>query len=48
LKFGEGLERDRETEFVETADIAAGSALGVASVEVVLAEFAIGGVCENM
>jgi hypothetical protein len=25
LKFGEGLEKDRETEFVETADIAAGS-----------------------
>jgi hypothetical protein len=28
LKFGEGLEKDSETEFVETADIAAGSLRG--------------------
>src|SRR5947209_15030395 len=45
LELGEGLEKDREAEVAQAADIAAGSALGVAFVEVVLAEFAVPGFC---
>src|SRR6516225_6402196 len=39
------LDEDGEAEVAEPADVAAGGALGVAPIQVVLAELAIGGVC---
>src|ERR1700757_4946443 len=42
LKLREGLQKDGEAEVAETADIASGGPLGVAFVEVVFAEIAIG------
>jgi hypothetical protein len=45
LQVGQRLEKDSEAEVAQTADIAPCRPLGVAFVEVVLAELAVGGVC---
>src|SRR5262249_2326078 len=39
------LDEDREAEVAEPADVAAGGALGVAPIQVVLAKLAIGAIC---
>src|SRR6266436_10349710 len=44
LRLARGFENDRETEVLEAADISAGGALGVAEVEIVLAELPVRGV----
>jgi hypothetical protein len=45
LELGPGLEDDREAEVAEAADVTSGGPLGVAFVEVVFAEFAVGRGC---